>query len=72
MALIDMDHSDRRGKSLASRLHLDLTLIAGLMLLVILGLLVLYSASGESQAQLNRQVIVLKVFSVRFQVYHGL
>ncbi|TQV73974.1 rod shape-determining protein RodA [Aliikangiella marina] len=61
MALIDRDPSDRRGKSLASRLHLDLPLIAGLLLLVIFGLLVLYSASGESQGQLNRQGIRLAI-----------
>lgn len=61
MALIDMDHSDRRGKSLAGRLHLDMPLIAGLVLLVIFGLLVLFSASGESQGQLNRQIIRLAI-----------
>ena len=61
MAIIDVDRSDRRGKSLASRLHLDLPLIAGLVLLIIFGLLVLYSASGESQAQLNRQVVRLTI-----------
>ncbi|WP_444996918.1 rod shape-determining protein RodA [Aliikangiella sp. IMCC44359] len=59
MALIDYDNSDRRGKSLAQRLHFDLPLIAGLLVLVGFGLLVLYSASGESQAQLNRQIVRL-------------
>lgn len=59
MALIDYDNSDRRGKSLAQRLHFDLPLVAGLLVLVGFGLLVLYSASGESQAQLNRQIVRL-------------
>ncbi|MET1256805.1 rod shape-determining protein RodA [Aliikangiella maris] len=59
MAFVDQDNSDRRGKSLAQRLHLDLPLIAGLTVLVGYGLLVLYSASGESQDQLNRQIIRL-------------
>ncbi len=55
MAFIDSDISDKRGKSLAGRLHLDLPLLAGLFLLMGFGLLVLYSASGESMAQLERQ-----------------
>nr|WP_196139655.1 rod shape-determining protein RodA [Aliikangiella sp. G2MR2-5] len=54
-----MDNSDRRGKSLAQQLHVDMPLIAGLLVLIGFGLLVLYSASGESQAQLNRQVVRL-------------
>lgn len=61
MALIDHDNSDRRGKSFAQRLHLDLPLMAGLLVLIVFGLLILYSASGESQAQLNRQMIRLAV-----------
>ena len=59
MALIDYDNSDRRGKSLAQQLHMDLPLLAGLIVLMGFGLLVLYSATGESQAQLNRQIIRL-------------
>ncbi|MCW8875748.1 MAG: rod shape-determining protein RodA [Kangiellaceae bacterium] len=59
MALIDHDNSDRRGKSLAQQLHVDLPLLAGLIVLMGFGLLVLYSATGESQAQLNRQIIRL-------------
>ena len=61
MALIDFDHSDRRGKSLAQRLHLDLPLMAGLIVLIGFGLLILYSASGESQEQLNRQIVRLGI-----------
>ena len=59
MALLDYDNSDRRGKSLAQQLHLDLPLLAGLLVLIGFGLLVLYSATGESQAQLNRQIVRL-------------
>jgi len=59
MAFIDGDISDRRGKSLAGRLHLDLPLLSGLLLLVGFGLLILYSASSESSAQLNRQIVRL-------------
>jgi len=61
MALIDSDNSDRRGKSLAQRLHLDLPLMAGLLVLIGFGLLILFSASGESQAQLNRQIVRLTI-----------
>lgn len=61
MAFIDRDISDRRGKSLAARLHLDLPLLAGLIVLMGFGLLILYSASGESANQLNRQIIRLAV-----------
>ena len=61
MALIDHDNSDRRGKSIAQRLHLDLPLMAGLLVLIGFGLLILYSASGESQVQLNRQIVRLTV-----------
>lgn len=67
MALIDYDHSDRRGKSLAQQLHCDLPLIGGLIVLVGFGLIVLYSASGESMSQLNRQVVRLTIaFSCMF------
>ena len=59
MAFIDGDISDRRGKSLAGRLHLDLPLLSGLLLLMGFGLLILYSASGESSSQLNRQIVRL-------------
>ncbi|MGX5172897.1 rod shape-determining protein RodA [Aliikangiella sp. IMCC44653] len=61
MAFIDYDNSDRRGKSFTQRLHLDLPLIAGLLLLIGFGLVILYSASGESQGQLNRQIIRLSI-----------
>ncbi len=61
MALLDYDNSDRRGKSFAQQLHIDLPLLFGLLVLVGFGLIILYSASGESQAQINRQVVRLAV-----------
>jgi len=61
MAFIDNDISDKRGKSLANRLHIDLPLLAGLFLLMGFGLLILYSAAGESMAQLQRQAIRLGI-----------
>ena len=61
MAFIDGDISDRRGKSLGARLHLDLPLLAGLLILMGFGLLILYSASGENALQLNRQIVRLSL-----------
>jgi len=61
MAIIDYDNSGRRGKTFAQRLHLDTPLLSGLLLLAGFGLVILYSASGESQAQLNKQVIRLAI-----------
>ena len=52
---------------LAGRLHLDTPLLTGLTLLCGFGLLVLYSASGEDIAQVERQLIRLAIaFSVLF------
>ncbi len=61
MGLLDYDNSDRRGKSLAQKLHLDLPLLAGLIMLIGFGLTVLYSASGESQTELNKQIVRLTI-----------
>ncbi len=67
MALLGHDHSDRRGKSLAQQLHLDLPLLAGLILLVGFGLVILYSATGGSQDDMTRQFIRLGIaFTVMF------
>ena len=59
MALLSADMSDRRNKSFAAKMHIDLPLLAGLFVLMGFGLMVLYSASGESEAQLRAQVIRL-------------
>ena len=41
MAFVDGDISDRGGKSLAQKLHVDLPLLAGLLVLMGFGLLIL-------------------------------
>ena len=61
MAFVDGDISDRGGKSLAQKLHVDLPLLAGLLVLMGFGLLILYSASGQSDLQLKRQIIRLAI-----------
>ncbi len=61
MAFLDSDISDRRGRSFASRFHIDLPLLAGLFVLVGYGLLILYSASGEDMSQLKKQFVRLTV-----------
>ncbi len=61
MALLSGDMSDRRNKSFAAKVHIDLPLLAGLLVLMGFGLMVLYSASGESQLQLRAQIIRLLI-----------
>ena len=61
MALLSGDMSDRRNKSFAAKVHIDLPLLAGLLILMGFGLMVLYSASGESQLQLRAQIIRLLI-----------
>ncbi|RRQ22366.1 rod shape-determining protein RodA [Thiohalobacter thiocyanaticus] len=56
-------------RTLMQRLHLDGMLLVGLLALCALGLVVLYSASGQSEAVLNRQLIRLGLaFVVMFVV----
>ncbi len=67
MTYLESDFAYQRRKPLAMRLHLDLPLLGGLLVLMGFGLIVLYSASGENMAQLQRQVIRLAVaFSAMF------
>ncbi|WP_432453716.1 rod shape-determining protein RodA [Agarivorans sp. QJM3NY_29] len=56
--------SQQQNNSLWWRLHLDWPLLLGLLALIGLGLCVLYSASGQSVAMLNRQLIRLAVAAV--------
>lgn len=57
------------GGSLAYRLHLDVPLVLGLLVLSAFGMLVLYSAGGQSEDLLARQAIRLAVgFGVMFVV----
>ncbi len=61
-----VDHT-RRKISLAFRLHIDIPLLAGLLLLTTFGLLVLYSAGGEDPEMLTRQITRVAVaFTVLF------
>ncbi|MCW8891591.1 MAG: FtsW/RodA/SpoVE family cell cycle protein, partial [Sedimenticola sp.] len=48
-----------RAEGILADLHLDLPLLTGLLLLCSLGLLVLYSASGQDMAVIERQLIRL-------------
>lgn len=61
MAFIDQDISDRRSNGLANQLHIDFPLLAGLIVLMGFGLLILYSASGQSESELEKQTIRLAI-----------
>jgi len=61
MSLLSGDMSDRRNKGFAAKLHIDLPLLAGLLVLMGFGLMVLYSASGGSELQLRAQIIRLVI-----------
>jgi rod shape determining protein RodA len=56
--------ADRRESLLATRLHIDLPLLLLLALICGFGLIVLYSATGESVAQVQRQGLRLAVAAV--------
>lgn len=59
--------SKNQQQSIWWRLHLDWPLLLGLVILCSVGSFILYSASGESMAMLNRQLIrVLFAFVVMF------
>ncbi|MBT3197199.1 MAG: rod shape-determining protein RodA, partial [Gammaproteobacteria bacterium] len=51
----------RRKVSLASQLHIDLPLLSGLLFISLFGLLIIYSASGEDNAMLTRQLTRLSI-----------
>lgn len=57
MRLAELD--DRPGRGWFARIHLDLPLLLGLLLLCAFGLVVLYSASDHSLAQVQRQALRL-------------
>jgi len=68
MALFDTDISDHRNKGLMQRLHFDTPLLAGLTVLAVYGLIILYSASGQSEQQIIRQVLRLSLAFVAMVV----
>lgn len=55
--LPDSTHHFARTESIARRIHIDLFLLLLLLLVTAYGLVVLYSASGESQRMVTRQAI---------------
>jgi rod shape determining protein RodA len=61
-----IDQTKRR-IPLSERIHIDLPLLTGLLILSLFGLLVIYSAGGEDPAMLTRQVTRLSIaFGVLF------
>jgi rod shape determining protein RodA len=60
---VDASASSREN-GLATRLHVDLPLLLLLLLICGFGLIVLYSATGESMAQVQRQAVRLAVATV--------
>ena len=58
-ALAGQSNHERRERSLLNRLHLDGPLLLGLILISLLGLAVLYSASGAEPAVIQRQLMRL-------------
>jgi rod shape determining protein RodA len=59
MALPNGDMSDRRNNSLLTKLHIDAPLMAGIFVVIAFGLMILYSASGANEHQLEAQIIRL-------------
>jgi len=58
---LEHDTSSRRYRSFWNVVHIDPPLVLALLALSMFGLLVLYSASGESQAAVQRQAMTLVV-----------
>ncbi|WP_028117017.1 rod shape-determining protein RodA [Ferrimonas senticii] len=52
-----MSQAGNKAPNIWTRLHIDLPLLCGLLVLMGYGLMVLYSASGESLAMLERQLV---------------
>ncbi len=59
--LLARSHTHKERQSLWWKVHLDWPLLLGIMLLIFYGLAILYSASGESNAMLQRQIRSLAV-----------
>ncbi len=54
-----MIEDEQRGRNIFARMHMDLPLLTGVVLLCGLGLIFLYSASGQDTGQIIRQAIRL-------------
>jgi rod shape determining protein RodA len=50
-------HGHHHKKNIWQKLHIDLPLLSGLLILMAFGLFVIYSASGESMAMMERQLV---------------
>ncbi|MCL1142019.1 rod shape-determining protein RodA [Shewanella gaetbuli] len=50
------NHTHHHKKNIWQRMHIDLPLLCGLLALMVFGLFVIYSASGESAAMMERQL----------------
>ncbi|NLS14173.1 rod shape-determining protein RodA [Vibrio sp. SM6] len=52
-----MDPSTGKNRVLFERMHLDLPMLLGLFLLMSFGLMIMYSASGQDMAMMDRQIV---------------
>lgn len=50
-------HGHHHKKNIWQKLHIDLPLLSGLLVLMSFGLIIIYSASGESMAMMERQLV---------------
>jgi rod shape determining protein RodA len=59
--LLARSHTHKERQSLWWKIHLDWPLLLGIIVLIMYGLTILYSASGESTAMIQRQLLRLAV-----------
>lgn len=52
---MELDPSTGRNRAMFERLHIDLPLLIGVLLVMAFGLVVMYSASGQNLAMMDRQ-----------------
>lgn len=54
---MELDPSTGRNRALFERLHIDLPLLLGIMMVMAFGLVVMYSASGQNMVMMDRQAM---------------
>lgn len=54
---MELDPSTGQNRAMFERLHIDLPLLLGILALMAFGLIVMYSASGQSMAMMDRQAM---------------
>ncbi|MGX9419025.1 rod shape-determining protein RodA [Vibrio sp. RC27] len=54
---MELDPSTGRNRALFERLHIDLPLLLGILLVMAFGLIVMYSASGQNMVMMDRQAM---------------